>query len=31
MRVEKGEEKKDFDKLTDKYITELLPIVQEKI
>lgn len=31
MKKEKGQEKKDYDKLTDKYIEELLPIIQKKI
>jgi len=30
-KVEKWEKKKDYDKLTDKYITELLPKIKEKL
>ncbi len=30
-KTEKGEEKKDYDKLTDKYVKELIPIIIEKI
>lgn len=30
-KVEKGEEVKDYDKLTDKYIAELIPIINDKI
>lgn len=30
-KLEKWEEKKDYDKLTDKYITELLPKIKEKL
>lgn len=31
MKIDKGEEKKDYDKLSDRYVKELLPIIKDKI